>query len=197
MQTMQKLFTKKCTVFLLLLIPNMVIPIQDTIKIKRIELDQAPQVKQVILNCIIELNLWKPAATFEEIEQELDRLNEFKDLSDIETIYFNNNGTFLVLLDNQKVVGSGGIKKIDEDTCEVKRVFFAKEYRGRGLGSQMMHQLLDFAKTHGYKKIRLDILNPTAQSAAVTLYKKLGFYEIAPYGKSSIPMGLFMEKILS
>jgi putative acetyltransferase len=175
---------------------NTIISMQTSIEIKQIRPDQALQVKRLVIDCVVELKMWKPHLTSEQIEQELDAVNEFNDLDNVEATYFNNNGTFLVLLDNEKVVGSGTIKKIDDDICEVKRVFFAKEYRGKGLGSKMMHHLLDFAKTHGYKKARLDVLNPTVQTAAVALYKKFGFYEIVPYCNSSISMGLFMEKIL-
>lgn len=192
---MKKLFIKKYAVLLVLSIFNSIMPMQNTIEIKPIELYQAPLVKQIILNCAIEL--WYPENTIQEIEPIIDSLNEFDDLNDIDTTYFNNNGTFLVLVDDQKVVGSGGVKKLTDEICEVKRVYFAKEYRGKGLGSQIMDQLLDFAKTHGYKKVRLDILKPDTQTAAVKLYKKLGFYEIAPYGNSPFPMGLFMEKDLS
>lgn len=187
---------KYIIVIFLSLTINTVMSMQNSIEIKQIKPDQAPQVKQLIIDCCVELKIWKPHLTSEQIEQELDGVNEFNDLNNVETTYFNNNGTFLVLLDNEKVVGSGAIKKIDDDICEVKRVFFAQEYRGKGLGSQIMRQLLDFAKTHGYKKARLDILNPTVQTAAVALYKKFGFYEIIPYCNPSISMGLFMEKTL-
>jgi putative acetyltransferase len=97
-------------------------------------------------------------------------------------------------MDGEKIVGAGAIKKCTDEICELKRMWFLKEYRGKGLGSQMAYQLLAFAKDHGYAKIRLDIYFPQVQDRAITLYKKLGFYEIAPYNDS--PAKIFMEKVL-
>jgi putative acetyltransferase len=176
---------------LLLFITHNAMSMHNTIEIKPIEPHQASQVKQLILDCVVELKLWRPENTLQEIEAELDRMNEFSDLRDVQSAYFNNNGMLLVLLDNQKVVGAGGIRRLDDEICELKRVYFLKEYRGRGFGLQMMNQLLDFAKDHNYKKIRLSVLNSNIQIAAVTLYKKLGFYEVESPSSS-----LRMEKIL-
>ncbi|WP_293326651.1 hypothetical protein [Microcoleus sp. PH2017_30_WIL_O_A] len=41
-------------------------------------------------------------------------------MSDIENVrshYFDNNGTFLVLVDGEQVVGTGGIRKLDDEIC--------------------------------------------------------------------------------
>lgn len=119
---------------------------------------------------------------------------KFNDLLDISKTYFENDGIFLVLVDNGKVVGTGAIRKLNDEICELARLWFLKEYRGKGLGKKMTTQLLEFAKTHGYTKIRLDVYRPEVQTQAVALYKKLGFYEIEPYNTSDSK--LFMEKIL-
>jgi putative acetyltransferase len=116
------------------------------------------------------------------------------DIDDVESHYFDNGGTFLVVTDEERVVGSGAIRRLDNDICELKRMWLLKEYRGRGLGMKMAQMLLDFARSAGYKKVRLDLLNPQKQTQALKLYQQLGFYVIARYNDTSCTV--FMEKVL-
>lgn len=164
----------------------------ENVEIKPIQMHQAKEVKRMILECAHEL--WQKECTIEEFEKELDDIDEFEDLQDVHASYFDNNGIFLVLLDNQKVVGAGAIRNFNGEICELMRLWFLKEYRGKGLGLVMVNRLLDFAKAHGYKKIRLDVYHPEVQTRAVNFYRKLGFYEIEQY--NNYPAKLFMEKAL-
>jgi putative acetyltransferase len=162
------------------------------LEIRPIQLHQVNDVKQMIIECAFELS--HSTCTLEEFAHNLEIINEFEDLVDIQTSYTSNNGIFLVLLDEQKVVGSGAIRKFNDEICELMRLWLFKEYRGKGFGSKMMQQLLEFAKNNGYKKIRLDVYYPNQQSQALALYKKFGFYEIPAYNNN--PAQLWMEKIL-
>ncbi len=116
------------------------------------------------------------------------------DIDDVESHYFNNEATFLVVTDEERVIGSGAIRRLDNDICELKRMWLLKEYRGRGLGREMAQNLLDFARRAGYKKVRLDLLNPQKQTQALKLYERLGFYAIERYNDT--PCTVFMEKVL-
>lgn len=164
----------------------------ENIEIKLIEPCHIKDVKRMIIECTFEV--WQPDSTIEEFEEEVNSTNEFNDLDNIQSMYCDAKGIFYVLTDNNKVVGAGAIKKIDDEMCELKRMWFLKPYRGKGLGLAMAHKLLEFAKAQDYKKIRLDIYQPAKQERAAAFYRKLGFYEIDPYNDS--PAQLFMEKIL-
>jgi len=117
---------------------------------------------------------------------------DFEDMADISKQYAAPAGTFLVLLDGKRVVGTGAIRRLDAETCELKRLWFLPEYRGRGLGREMAGCLFEFARAAGYKRIRLDSVPELA--AANKLYQRLGFYLIERYheGHGTI----FMEKSL-
>lgn len=156
------------------------------IEIKPIQLHQIEAVKRVILEVCQEI--WQVP------EETIRRYDAMSDIDDVRSHYFENNGTFLVLLDDGRVVGSGGIRRLNDDICELKRMWFLKDYRGRGLGMKMAQMLLDFAKTAGYKKVRLDTADAQKQARALKLYKQLGFYFIERYNDS--PCAVFMEKIL-
>ena len=90
--------------------------------------------------------------------------------------------------------GNSDFCKRSNDICELKRMWFLKAYRGRGLGTKMAQMLLDFATKKGYKKVRLDTTDEQKQAQAIQLYQRLGFYFIERYNDSSCTR--FMEKIL-
>jgi putative acetyltransferase len=163
------------------------------IEIKPLRLDQIAEVKHVIAEAAFDL--WPDAQpTLAEFEQDLEKNREFSDIDDVQNVYAHNRGIFLVALDGQKIIGCGAIKKIDDDICELKRMWFLKEYRSQGWGTKMALELLDFARTQHYTYVRLDVYHPQIQVHAVRLYTKLGFYEIPAYNNS--PAQLFMEKAL-
>lgn len=159
------------------------------IQIKPIEAFQIQETKNMVIQSILE-NL---PMTMEAIE-ELDKNNEFEDILNPQLMYFESGGVLYVALDGDKVIGSGAIKRLDDETCELKRMWFFKPYIGKGYGLRMVNKLFEFAKNHGYKKVCLDVYFPETQHRAVTFYKKLGFYEIKPY-KYSVAQ-LYMEKCL-
>jgi putative acetyltransferase len=117
---------------------------------------------------------------------------ESEDMDRISSVYSEPYGAFLVLLDGDRVVGTGAIRRLDEQTCELKRMWFLPAYRGKGYGARMSEALFEFARSAGYKRVRLDTAPILA--AANRLYQRLGFYPIERYNNG--PGTLFMEKCL-
>ena len=103
-----------------------------------------------------------------------------QDIDDLQQTYFDNDGIFLVMTDDDRIIGTGAIRKIDDATCELKRVWLLFEYHGQGLGYRMMQELLAFARAKGYQRMRLET-DQECQSRAFNFYKRLGFYEIPRY----------------
>ncbi|KQY48602.1 GNAT family N-acetyltransferase [Rhizobium sp. Root483D2] len=73
--------------------------------------------------------------------------------------------------------------------AEIKRLFVKAEYRGRGIGMALLNSAIDAAREMGYRRVVLDTL-PTMTSA-ITIYKSLGFGEIAPYWNNVLPVLYF------
>ena len=91
--------------------------------------------------------------------------------------FYNDIGktfvAFYCLLDDEKVIGTVGLKKLDEHTVELKALYLDKAYRGQHLGSRLINVVIDEARKLGYKSIVLDSMSKYKE--ALRLYEKCGF----------------------
>ena len=136
--------------------------------------------------------IFEPDKTVQYFYDVLEEERELHDVDNFQQEYVDNRGLFLVVMDDKKLVGTGAIKKLEENIAELKRIWLLEEYHGQRIGYQVVTQLLDFARAHGYEKVRLQ--TSQKQERAVRFYKQFGFYEIPSYRESmddiSMEMGL-------
>ena len=100
--------------------------------------------------------------------------------------YYN---AFFILLDDNIVRGTIAIKRHNDQTAEIKRLYIDPNTRDKRYGSRLFDKALDFVKKKKFKKIILDTW--IRFETAVILYKKRGFKEIKTEGEQ-----IFMEKAL-
>lgn len=152
------------------------------IEIRRIEPHEVPYAKELIYRIAHEL--FRDRRPLEESIAYYESRRQLQDMDDVRQTYFDNDGIFLVLTDHGRIVGTGAVRKLDEQTCELKRVWLLFEYHGRGLGYRMIQELLTFARATGYERIRLET-DRNDQQRAYNLYRRLGFYEIPRYSDNA------------
>jgi len=90
------------------------------------------------------------------------------------------DGVFLVLLHEGATLAGGGLRRLDGDTCEVKRMWTAPEHRRKGFASVVLDALEGVARDRGYSWLRLE--TGPAQPEARSLYERRGYRVISPYG---------------
>ncbi|KQV33159.1 MULTISPECIES: GNAT family N-acetyltransferase [unclassified Rhizobium] len=100
-------------------------------------------------------------------------------LESLPTLHSAPDGAALVARLDGKVVGCVMMQRIDENTCEMKRMFVGPEGRGIGLGRRLAESIIRVASERGYITIQLD--TGRNHDEALSLYRSLGFQEIAPY----------------
>lgn len=77
--------------------------------------------------------------------------------------------------------GCGCFKKFDTASAEVKRMFVADKYRGKGIGASILTELEKWAVELGYTSMVLEHGNK--QPEASELYQKLGYSVTPNYGQ--------------
>lgn len=89
------------------------------------------------------------------------------------------HGAWVVAYDGDEAIGCGGLRRVDEHTAEVRRVFVRPAGRGRNLARALMAELEDIARAQGCRRMRLD--TGDRQPEALRLYLTGGYREIADY----------------
>ena len=87
----------------------------------------------------------------------------------------------VVLYENEIPLGCGAIKEFEPGLAEVKRMFTLHEARGKGIASQILNELQNWATELNFKKLILE--TGVNQPEAIALYKKCGFNRIPNYGQ--------------
>jgi putative acetyltransferase len=151
------------------------------IRIRPIESHEIPTAKELVYR--VAHQLFRDARPLEESIAFYEARGQLYDMDDLQESYVDNGGIFLVMTDNDRIIGTGAIRRIDDEVCELKRVWLLFEYHGQGLGYRMIQELLSFAREKGYRRIRLET-DRDAQSRAYNLYRRLGFYEIPRYSNN-------------
>lgn len=100
--------------------------------------------------------------------------------------YDKPRATYFVVVVDGKIVGGAGVSQLDNSTeniCELQKMYFLQETRGKGIGYQMILQCLRKATEFGYEKCYLETL--PEMLTAQHLYKKAGFeYLCEPMGNT-------------
>jgi putative acetyltransferase len=93
---------------------------------------------------------------------------------------------YYVAIEDNQVVGGCGIFPTDnlpDGTCELVKLYVAKEARGSGLGKELMEKSMSWAKSSGYTQVYLESMPELAK--AVSIYEKVGFRSLdGPLGNS-------------
>jgi GNAT superfamily N-acetyltransferase len=90
-------------------------------------------------------------------------------------------------------VCSGGVKRLSDQECEIKRMYVVPEARGLGLGGELLAALESAATELGYRVARLD--TGPRQPKAERMYRLAGYPPIANFNGNPVA-SFFGEKRL-
>lgn len=100
-------------------------------------------------------------------------------LNEMYSFYTGEKMIYFVAKDGVSVIGGAGIYPTDglpNDTCELVKMYLLKEYRGKGIGRNLIEKCIESAKYFGYNNIYLET-TPELNSA-IKMYEKFGFSPI-------------------
>ena len=120
-----------------------------------------------------------------------DKYKQYNELDEIKEV--------VVVYVDGKAAGAGAIREYQygdiDNATELKRVFVRDEFQGKGIGTKLVLELIEWAKELGYRKLILETGELLQESCHV--YQKVGFNKMdnyAPY--ISMPESLCMMKEL-
>tara|TARA_R110001632_G_scaffold116951_2_gene228771 strand:- start:15711 stop:16202 length:492 start_codon:yes stop_codon:yes gene_type:complete len=144
--------------------------------IREIEPRDNVQMKSIVQRVILEMGAPKIGTAYED-----------KALEDLYAVYQKDKAIYFVVEHNNIVLGGGGIAQLDNfegSTCELQKMYFLPEARGKGIGAEMIEKCMKKAKEFSFDQCYLETL--PYMTAAQKLYKKNGFTEIdAAMGNTS------------
>ena len=129
-----------------------------------------------------------------EIPIALDFQNFEEELQQLQNVYAETLGGIILCKQNNIYIGCAGIRKLNADTAELKRMWISPTARGKGLGEKILNAAVALAKIKNYKAIVLDTLDD--MHPAIKLYKEAGFKETAPYYFNPHKNALYFKKII-
>ncbi len=121
----------------------------------------APAVARLVESVLREFRLWR------------GHRGKLGDLEDIPGTYLSPRGKFLVVEQEGRVIGCGGLRPRPKGVGEIRRMYLLKSARGRGLGGRVLRRLLEHARWTGSRRLVLE--SSRRFEAALALYRKAGF----------------------
>jgi putative acetyltransferase len=105
--------------------------------------------------------------------------------------YAPPRGALLVARADTGIVGCVGVRALDEDACEMKRLYVLSSQRGTGLGRRLAEASITEARRLGYRTMRLDTV--PGMETAQAIYSRLGFRDAEPYTANPVPGTRFLQ----
>ena len=118
-----------------------------------------------------------------------------EEVRDLPGKYAPPSGTLVLAFNDEELVGCVGVRAIDDEIAEMKRLYVRPSGRGLGLGRTLAEVAIRFATVTGYSRMRLDTL--PQMDRAQELYRSLGFMPIDAYRYSAVPGTVFLELVLT
>ena len=149
------------------------------VSVKYAEKEQIEQVRQLFREYADSL---QTDLCFQQFEEELAALPG---------VYAQPEGAIILVMVDHQPAGCVALKPLSNTICEMKRLFVKRQYRGMGLGRQLVERIIQEAKERKYHYIRLDTLPEMVE--AQRMYECFGFYDIAPYVHNPVQGARCME----
>lgn len=124
----------------------------------------------------------------------LDVQNYDEEIKHLESKYGLPDGRLYLAYCGEELAGCIGLRKIDSQTCEMKRLYVRPKFRGHRIGHMLIKKIIEDAKKIGYSQMLLDTL-PFLKSA-IHMYKQCGFCEIDSYNDSPMETSIYMRLAL-
>lgn len=128
------------------------------------------------------------------VDQVFGHQDLVREAQQLPSVYGPPRGLTLLARLGAVVCGGGAYRRLDDGSCEMKRLFVRGGFMGRGIGRRLAEALTNAAREDGCRLVRLD--TASLMTEAIAMYRSLGFRDCAPhrpYPVQLLPHLVFME----
>jgi len=104
--------------------------------------------------------------------------------------YSPPRGCLLLAWNGDRAVGCVALRPIDDNVCEMKRLYVHPDVRAQHVGRRLAERILQEARVIGYRSMYLDTL--PSMTSALHMYYDLGFRPVEPYVFNPIAGAIFL-----
>jgi GNAT superfamily N-acetyltransferase len=141
-------------------------------------LEHFDQVRSII-RAFVAWHRQRHAEDLKLIDEYFDAKAFEAELASLPGKYALPKGRLLLALYDGEPAGCAALREIDNESCEMKRMFVYDKFHGKGIGAALTEKLIREARIIGYSTIKLD--TSIRQVEAQKLYEKMGFKRTTPY----------------
>lgn len=106
-------------------------------------------------------------------------------------VYGAAGGALLLALNKDEPAGTIALRRLDQISGEVKRLFLRPQYRGQGLAKRLLEDVIERAIAIQYECLYADTLPSMLE--ALSLYRRLGFEPAEAYSKTPTPGAIYLK----
>jgi len=114
-----------------------------------------------------------------------------EELAGLPGVYSAEGGALLLAWSGETPAGTIALRRLNDRAGEVKRLYLRPAFRGKGLGRQLLENVIERARAIGYEAIYADTL--PGMTDALTLYARLGFENVEAYSNEPTPGAIFLK----
>ena len=114
-----------------------------------------------------------------------------EELANLPSVYVSPSGCLLLAVYKEQPVGCVGLRKLNDEVCEMKRLYVREQFRSLGIGRALVEAVIEKARKIDYNYMRLDTV--PSMEVASALYASVGFKNTGAYRYNPIEEAVFME----
>ncbi len=134
-------------------------------------------------------DLWSEYWEFAGLSQDFQGFAE--ELRTLPGRYAEPGGRLLLATVAGSAAGTVAMRPLAGSACEAKRLYVRPEYRGQGVGDALVRRIIKEARASGFREMFADSL--PSMSAALRIYRRLGFSETQSYSANPTPGAVFLR----
>jgi GNAT superfamily N-acetyltransferase len=105
--------------------------------------------------------------------------------------YVPPRGALVLATIDERAAGCAALRPFDDTRCEAKRLYVRPEFRGQGIGLELLKWVVNRARVAGYLEVVGDTM-PVMQRA-LSIYDQFGFERCAPYAEKPTPGAVYIR----